>query len=292
MSDGAPDISVVIACHEMARELPRTLRSLAPPYQHPAGRLEVIVVDNGSAAPPCAEDFAALGLDLRVRAVPAPTASPVAAINLGLAQARGAMVGVWIDGARLASPGLLAACAAAARLHPRPVVATLNYQLGPTRQYEASRTGYDQAAEDALLAGIAWPEDGYRLFAIATPELAAGPTAPMLESNALFLPRALWDELGGYDPDFAEPGGGVANPDAFIRACALPGAQLIRILGEGTFHQFHGGLSTSTPERAIEVLRQGSRAYLRRRGKPLAPVRQPGWLFDSRRGALVETAPA
>lgn len=292
MSNGAPDLSVVIASHEMARELPRTLRSLAAPCQYPAGRLEVIVVDNGSATPPRAQDFAALGLDLRVLAVLAPTASPVAAVKLGLAEARGALVGVWIDGARLASPGLLAACAAAARLHPRPVVATLNYQLGPTRQYEASRTGYDQAAEDALLAGIAWPEDGYRLFAIATPELAAGPAAPMLESNALFLPRAMWNELGGYDPDFAEPGGGVANPDTFIRACALPSAQLIRVLGEGTFHQFHGGLSTSTPERAIEVLRQGSRVYLRRRGKPLAPVRQPGWLFDARRGALVETVPA
>lgn len=286
-----PDISVVIACHEMAREVPRTLRSLAPPYQSFAGRLEVILVDNGSVAPPRAEAFAELGLDLQVLAMEHPTASPVAAVNLGLATARAPLIGAWIDGARLASPGLLAACAAAAALHPRPVVATLNQQLGPTRQHLASRTGYCQAAEDALLRGIGWPGDGYKLFDIATPESAGGPEAPMLESNALFLPRALWTELGGFDAAFTEPGGGVANPDTFIRACELPGIQLIRVLGEATFHQFHGGLSTSSPERAMHTLQQGSRAYLRRRGRPLAPVRQRGWLFDARRGALAEPMP-
>jgi hypothetical protein len=287
----APALSLVIACHEMARELSRTLRSLAPPYQAPAGQVEVIVVDNGSAIPPRAEDFAALGLDLRVLASARPDPSPVAALNLGLAAARAPVVGAWIDGARLASPGLLAACAAASRLHPRPVVATLNHQLGPTRQHQAALTGYCQAVEDGLLEGIGWPADGYALFGIATPELAR-PEVPMLESNALFLPRALWDELGGFDPAFAEAGGGVANPDTFIRACALPGAQLIRVLGEGTFHQFHGGVSTSTPRRAMDLLREGSRAYLRRRGRPLAPVRAPGWLFDARTGARADMAPA
>jgi hypothetical protein len=287
----APALSVVIACHEMGRELPRTLRSLAPPYQSAAGHVEVIVVDNGSAIPPRAEDFAALGLDLRVLAAERPGTSPVAALNFGLAAARAPLIGAWIDGARLASPGLLAACAAAARLHPRPVVATLNHQLGPTRQHQAALTGYCQAVEDGLLKKIGWPADGYALFDIATAELAR-PEAPMLESNALFLPRALWDELGGFDPAFAEPGGGVANPDTFIRACALPGTQLIRVLGEGTFHQFHGGVSTSTPQRAMDLLREGSRAYLRRRGRPLAPVRATGWLFDARTGARAETVPA
>ena len=96
----------------------------------------------------------------------------------------------------------------------------------------------------------------------------------MLESNALFLPRPLWDELGGYDAAFVEPGGGVVNPDTYLRACALPDVQQIRIVGEGTFHQIHGGVSTSTPESAIAVLQTGSRLY-----RPLAlsaPSRHPG----------------
>jgi hypothetical protein len=232
---------LVIICHDMRRELPRTLRSLAAPYQRgcPRGRCEIIVVDNGSAVPPHGEDFASLDADIRVLHQPEPTASPVAAVNTGLAAARAGLIGVWIDGARMASPGLIAACLHAAILHPRPVIATLNYQIGP-----------------------------------------------MLESNALFLPRALWRELGGYDPAFTEPGGGGVNPDTFIRACLLPGAQLIRVLGEGTFHQFHGGLSTSTPDGAMHVVKQASRAYLRRRGRPLAAVRHSGWLYDASTGEV------
>ncbi len=141
--------------------------------------------------------------------------------------------------------------------------------------------------EDRLLESIGWPTDGYRLFEIATAEMRGGPEAAMLESNGLFLPRALWDELGGYDAAFHEPGGGVVNPDTLIRAVALPGTQLIRILGEGTFHQVHDGLSTSTQDRALAMLKQASKVYLRLRGKPLIPVRQRGWTYDSRSGEVV-----
>jgi glycosyltransferase involved in cell wall biosynthesis len=287
-----PSVSLVIVSHRMGRELPRTLRSLAPPCQ--AGidpeEIEIIVVDNGSEHPPGPEMAEDLGADIRFLCQPEPTVSPVPAVNTGLSAARGVLIGVWIDGARLASPGLIAACLKASRLHPRPVIATLNYQLGPSLQYDSARHGYDQNEEDRLLASIGWPEDGYRLFDIATSELRAGPAGPMLETNALFLPRALWDELGGFDAAFVEPGGGVANPDAYIRACALPDVQQIRIIGEGTFHQIHGGLSTSTPESAIEVLKTGSRNYLRRRGHPLRTVREPGWLFDARSGAVTADA--
>jgi glycosyltransferase involved in cell wall biosynthesis len=290
-----PAVSLVVICHEMARELPRTLTSVAPPYQRDieGSRIEIIVVDNGSSVPPADNAFSGLGAGIRILSVAEPTASPVSAINLGLAEARADLIGVWIDGARLASPGLIGACLRASALHPRPVIATLNYQLGPSLQYLSVQHGYGAAAEDALLDAIRWPaEDGYRLFEVATCELRGGPTGPMLESNGLFLPRTLWRELGGYDAAFVEPGGGVVNPDTLIRACALPGTQLIRILGEGTFHQYHGGLSTSTPESAIRTLQHGSRAYLRRRGKPLQPVRSPGWLFDGPSRALLDTAAA
>jgi hypothetical protein len=282
-------VSLVVVSYEMPRELARTVLSLAPGYQKDClpDDYEIVIVDNGSSRPPAPEDFAHLGARIRVLQCSRPSQSPAAAVNEGLAAARGELVGVWIDGARMASPGLLAACRAAAALHPRAVVATINHQLGPKLQFHAADTGYDRREEDRLLASIGWPADGYRLFEIATSELRAGVRGPMLESNALFLRRALWDELHGYDERFVEPGGGMVNPDAFIRANALPGTQLIRVVGEGTFHQFHGGLSTSSVRGAMETLRAGSRAYLRRRGRPLAPVRASGWLFDARARALV-----
>lgn len=280
-------VSLVVISYEMSRELPRTLRSLSPPCQDFDARdYEIIVADNASRMPPCAEDFADLGADIRVLRCSAPSPSPVRAINEGLAEARGALIGVWIDGARMASPGLVKACAAASALHPRPVIATMNYQIGPDLQRISSAQGYDRAREDALLESIAWPKDGYRLFEISTGEIRGGPLGAMLESNALFLPRKLWDELGGYDAAFREPGGSVVNPDTLIRAVGLPDTQLIRILGEGTFHQIHGGLSTSTQERAMNMLKEGSRTYLRLRGKPLMPVRFKGWTYDSRTGTV------
>jgi hypothetical protein len=191
----------------------------------------------------------------------------------------------------MASPGLLRACLDAAALHPRPVVATLNYQLGHVRQLFSDEQGYDQAAEDRLLAEIGWPEDGYRLFDISTAEIA-DPKAPMIETNALFMPGTMWDELGGYDEAFLLPGGGLVNPDAFSRAAALPDSQLIRVLGEGTFHQIHGGVTTSARAATLDYVKQASRDYHALRGRPLAAVRKSSWYFYSREGVVERDADA
>ncbi len=282
-----PEISLIVVCYNMARELPRTLRSLSPGYQRGSrpGQCEIIVVDNGSTVPPVAADFADLGLDLTIHRWPDPTPSPVPAVNHGLAQARGALVGVWIDGARMASPGLVAACAEAAALHPRPVIATPNYELGPVSQVKNAQQGYDAAEEDRLLASIGWPANAERLFEIAVPAWRSGIDGPMLESNALFMPRVMWQELGGYDPRFVSPGGGAANPDVFTRACELPGAQFIRIDGEATFHQIHGGTFSNAPGTLVELSVLASREYWRIRRRPLTSVRKAPWVHASSAGA-------
>src|SRR4029450_10812634 len=99
----APLLSVVVVVHDMARELPRTLRSLSPKHQLGIAPddYEVIVVDNGSPAP--VEPSLIDGFPGRIRRgdiAPAPP-SPVRAANRGLALARGDVVGLLIDGARL-----------------------------------------------------------------------------------------------------------------------------------------------------------------------------------------------
>ncbi|MEQ1954013.1 glycosyltransferase family A protein [Mesorhizobium sp. CN2-181] len=281
-TDGRLAVSLVLVCFQMQRELPRTLVSVSAPYQRciaPAD-YEIIIVDNGSAPPVDRATMAGQGTNVIVETVEKPTVSPAPAINRGLRLARAPLIGLWVDAARLASPGLVSACVEAARLHPRPVIATFNYHLGRRLQYFSAAEEHTREAEDALLASIGWPEDGERLFEISTLDAKGGLTGPMIESCALFMPRALWNELGGADEAFVSPGGGAVNPDIFIRACALPDVQLIRILGQGTFHQVHGGVSTSGDAGLMEAGKAMSREYFRIRGRPFSAVRTLGWLYD------------
>lgn len=243
-----PLLSVVVLSYDMERELPRTLRSLSPQHQldiDPAS-YEIIVVDNGSTVPPQAEQFADLGCTVRVHHVPDPTPSPAAAANQGLALARAPYVGVLIDGARMASPRLLSHALAAHRARPGDVVASHGFHLGSDLQFVTIRQGYDAAAEDAMLAAAGWEDDGYRLFDVSVfaSSSAGGWLEAPSESNAMFLSRDAWERLGGFDEQFISPGGGLVNLDLLERALEET-TGLTMLIGEGTFHQVHGGVATN-----------------------------------------------
>lgn len=275
-----PRVSVVVISFNMARELPRTIHSLSAGYQlgiAPAD-LEIISLDNGSteepAKLPSIPGLVHLQLDQ-------PPPSPSFAINEGLKRARGDLIGVWIDGARIASPGIIAGALHAAKLSENPIITTPNYQLGRGHHAARNALAYSREEEDELLQGISWPSDGYRLFDIARSEMRS-PDGPFIESNGIFLKKAAWTELGGYDMAFDEPGGGYANPDLLRRALDLPGAELVRLVEEGTFHQCHGGVSTSTEEGLIAFLKRGGAKYRRLRGRPASFVRQVGTLLRKR----------
>jgi hypothetical protein len=238
-------VSVVVVAHDMARELPRTLRTLVPPCQLGVDPddYEILVVDNGSSPPIVVDASSEAEVSVRVLRIEDGAVSPARAANVGVEAARGDLVGLIVDGARMASPGLIAGARLGASVAARAVVTAPAWHLGTEVQHGEG----DPEAEDRLLAGAPWESDGYALFRVAVParSSARGLFGPMGESSSLFLARALWDDLGGLDERFVLPGGGMVNHDLYRRACELAGVQLVVLLGEGTFHQSHGGASTS-----------------------------------------------
>ena len=277
-----PKLSVIVIGYKMARELPRTIHTLSPAMQRgiEADDYEILVVDNGSPNPPTQEDVAGWSSNARLVLVPDAGPSPVRAINLALNMARGALVGVCIDGARMASPGLLAAALEASRVHPNPAIGTLAFHLGPDVQMRSVATGYNQVVEDQLLDTTRWSEDSYDLFKISVfaGSSQQGWFVVPAETNALFLTADQWRKLGGYDPGFVTSGGGLANLDMWSRACADPTARVIMLLGEATFHQVHGGVATNSP---VSRWQEFHDEYVTLRGHPyVAPT--PEALFLGR----------
>jgi glycosyltransferase involved in cell wall biosynthesis len=268
-----------MVAHDMHREIARTIRSLSPQMQRGVRRdeYELVVVDNGSSEPIDRAAGEAFGARIRWLRLDDPSPSPAPAINRGIAAASAPLIGAMIDGARLASSGLLRQALRAARLQPRAVIVTVGFHLGHEQQQEAVGHGYDQRAEDTLLAGIDWTGDGYRLFEISTlaQSSAGGWFELPAESNAVFMRRRLWRELGGFDEAFRSPGGGFVNHDLLVRACELPGVDVIQLLGEGTFHQVHGGISTNRPpgyrqdDYQTEYLRVRGRRFAKPQVEPL-----------------------
>ncbi len=283
-----PQVSLVIVAFDMARQIERTIQSLSPPLQTgiEAGEYELIVVDNGSRQPIDRERCEAFGAQLRwIRIEDAP-ASPAKALNRGIAAARAPLVGAMVDGARMASPGLLEHALIGSRTYGRAIVATLGFHLGHEPQQQAIQAGYDEAAEARLLERVGWEEDGYRLFEVSVPAISSsgGWLVVPAESNALFMLAEMWAELGGFDEGFGSPGGGLVNHDLFVRACELPRSELLMLLGEATFHQVHGGISTNELAVRMDDLYAEYEAL---RGRAFQrPTRQPLFLGRLRSSAL------
>jgi len=245
-------LSVILIAYDMAREIPRTLVSLSRGYQAGARELdyEVLLVDNGSPAPLDEGIWRKSDVPVKLIRIANASSSPASAINRGLQAAAGEIVCIMIDGAHILTPGVFRMALSAYQAFQDAVVTIRYFYLGIGEQTETVFKGYNKSTEDGLLERIQWPNDGYRLFEIGTP-LRSGASRitwfnHMPESNCFFMKRTLFQELGGAEERFDFPGGGFLNLDMYKRAVEAPGITPVQIIGEGSFHQLHGGITTNS----------------------------------------------
>lgn len=278
-----PLLSIIVIVHDMPRQALNTLRSLSAGYQRDvvADDYEVIVVENRS--PRTIDPAALAALPGRFRHVLRDEAgvSPAAAINAGLAFAQGRQIGLMIDGARMVTPGVIALALAAARITPHALTLVPGYHLGDHEHQFHATHGHSEERERELLRGIDWEHDGYRLFDIACLSGANrhGIFHPFLECNCMVLPAGVMHDLGGADERFDLPGGGGLNLALYRRAALHPQTRLFVLPGEGSFHQLHGGVTTSEVEGRQQLLDRIRDQLHELLGEPFtAPRLQPSLL--------------
>jgi cephalosporin hydroxylase len=155
-----------------------------------------------------------------------------------------------IDGAHVVTPGVLRWGLAGLDTYAPAVVATQQWYVGPGQQGDAMAAGYDRDYEDRLFEQIAWPANGYRLFEISHFIGDRDWLDGLWESNCLFVTRDTLEQVGGFDESFDLPGGGYANLDLYERVAAAPEITVVTIMGEGSFHQLHGGDTTNRTDAA------------------------------------------
>jgi hypothetical protein len=87
------------------------------------------------------------------------------------------------------------------------------------------------------------------------------------------LRKADFLAMGGLEERFQTRGGGLVNLDFFQTALARPELEYVMMLGEGTFHQVHGGVATNArPEN--HPWDEFHAEYVGIRGRPFDLVRR------------------
>jgi hypothetical protein len=242
-------LSVVVNFYNNRREAMNTLHSMSRAYQRGAENIdfEVIALDHGSSQPLDESEVRRFGPEFRYRFIETDSVSPAKAINDACRNANGDKVIVVIDGAHILSPGIYSLTERAFEQFTAPFLATVSFHLGPKQQNESMLEGYNQQIEDCLLARSGWKENGYRLYSIAGSfaDPGMGWFGCAFECGCFAMRKDDYLTLGGFDERFVSRGGGLVGLDFYQRAVARQNGDYVMLLGEGSFHQFHGGVASN-----------------------------------------------
>jgi len=268
-----PIVSIIVIVYDMVEQAKKTIISLCVDYQQGVDEsdYEVIIVENESSHLMDKGFINTLPRNVHYYCRKETQPTPVYAIDFGVLKTKGRNICLMIDGARMLTPGVIRNIILGHNLFNKSVVSIPGYHLGNVLQQEAVNGGYGEETERALLDSINWPSGGYQLFDIACFSGSSRPGffLPNYESNCISMPRDVWEALGGCDSRFDLRGGGFINLDLYKRACESLGVEHVIIPGEGTFHQFHGGVTTGGEEKQVreEYINASSEQYIKLRGQ-------------------------
>jgi GT2 family glycosyltransferase len=181
MEQQLPFFSIIIPTYARSGQLGACLRSLAQ-LDYPRGRFEVIVVDDGSQAPPMGITAGFAG-QMDVTLLTQPHAGPAAGRNTGAARARGEFL-AFTDDDCAPAPDWLHAIAARLASAPDCAVGGRTLNALPDNPYSTA----SQVLIDYLYT-----------YYDATPDRAR-----FLTSNNLALPAGLFRAVGGFDVGFPQ----------------------------------------------------------------------------------------
>ncbi len=242
-------LSVIVIVYDMPRQAMNTLRSLCTEYQQnvDAEAYEVIVVENRSKNVMDASGIASLPGNFHYFLRDEKGVSPAAAINFALTKCNGEHVCLMIDGARLITPGVIQYSLMACRITPEALVIVPGYHLGPLEHHLLTEATYSEKHEQEELRRVGWPENGYAVFSMSclSGSNRHGFFHPFMECNCLVVRKKTLLAMGGADERFDLPGGGALNLYIYRKLARHPETTIFLLPGEGSFHQQHGGVSTS-----------------------------------------------
>lgn len=246
-----PKISIVVAFYNMRREAARTLHALTTSYQADIDidDYEVIAVDSNSTEPLEQGAVESLQRNFSYHYVTSDAPTPNRAMNHGISLARAPLVMCIIDGARIPTPKAIRRSIDSERHFGPSYSMTLGMHLGPDLQCRSLVDGYCQTVEDALLDTVDWMHNGYELYRIAAlaDSSKGGFFGPLAECNCFTVPARALEDIDGFDERFRSSGGGLINLHVHNQLILHADLRPVMLLGEASFHQFHGGVATNVP---------------------------------------------
>ncbi|MFT5709795.1 MAG: hypothetical protein ACI8QT_000482 [Halioglobus sp.] len=245
----APMLSIIVIGYNMPSQLANTLFTLSTAYQTGVSEqdYEVIVVENASADNFDESILPSLGSNFHFFRRAEPAHTPVPAINFAFEKCRGKAIGLMIDGARMVTPRVVQYVLMSQKISPQFFTIVPGYQLGGQAHHLNLSSGYNEDVEKKLLSTTNWRENGYELFTIADISGANlnGYLNPIMECNCMFASAESFMRIGRADKRFTSRGGGAVNLHMFRSMGILKGSKYFILPGEGSFHQYHGGVTTS-----------------------------------------------